>query len=84
MTHPRARKPAKAAPTSPKVDVVATVRLDAYGIIERAIETGVLRGWNRAHKHTDKPAAATVQDEVQRAVMAELCEVLRFGEGDER
>lgn len=54
----------------------ATVRVRVYDVVSRAVEEGVAAGIRRAHKHTDAPTAADVHDEVERAVMLALGEVL--------
>jgi hypothetical protein len=56
----------------------ASVRLDAYGIVQRAVEEGVARGYRRAFKHTDAPGEERIRASVEREVMDALCEVLRF------
>ena len=45
-----------------------------WPLLTEAVEAGVQRGWNRAHKHTDTPEEARILDEIHTAVMAELCE----------
>ena len=61
-----------------KVD--ATVKINAYEVISRAVEEGVGYGLMRAYKHTDKPSKDNIQTEIENAVMSSLCEVLKFGE----
>jgi hypothetical protein len=56
----------------------ASVRLDAYGIVQRAVEEGVSRGYRRAFKHTDAPGEESIRASIEREVMDALCEVLRF------
>jgi hypothetical protein len=70
-----------AVPAAPeRAYVAATVRVNAYAVIERAIEEGIERGWHRAHKHTDDPVPGAIRSELYNAVLGELCEVLRFHE----
>lgn len=52
----------------------------AYAIIDRAVEEGITRGWNRAHKHMDDPSVETIKDCINMAVMEQLNEVIEFGE----
>jgi hypothetical protein len=61
-----------------KVMVEARVRLDAYRIIDDVVEQAVRLGYNRAYKHTDNPQEDLFIQEIHRAVMNELCEVLKF------
>ena len=49
-----------------------------YNVLQQAVETGVLRGWNRAHKHVDTPSPESVREEIEQAVMAEICEWFDF------
>jgi hypothetical protein len=52
------------------------MKLKAYPLVERALEEGAQAGWNRAHKYTDTPTAEAVRDEIVRAQMLELSEIL--------
>ena len=54
------------------------MRAKSYEILSRAINEGIAYGWTRAHKHTDKPSADAVKDELERAVMSAICEVFDF------
>jgi hypothetical protein len=58
----------------PKVKLKA----DIYKILSRAVEEGIAYGWNRAHKFTDKPNEETIKDEIEKAVMNEICEVIKL------
>ena len=66
--------------TAPKVEVRGAVRVDTYRVISEAVERGVAYGVQRAHKYTDSPSEEQIEDQVEQAVMVELCEVLRFDE----
>jgi hypothetical protein len=54
------------------------VRFHAYNIISDAVERGVNRGLMRAYKHTNEPDSDHIAEQVEQAVMGELCEVLDF------
>ena len=60
------------------------VRVDAYGVISRAVEEGLGYGIGRLYKHDD--AALTEDDLRERrgilydAITNALCEVLKFDE----
>ena len=64
------------------------LRIDAYGVVARAVEEGVAYGITRAWKHHD---GDTMTEEQMRdrsqalidAVMNDLCDVLRFSPDDE-
>lgn len=80
--------PSKSALTSPPPDTtptkVALPPVRTYSIMSDAVERGIAYGYNRAHKHTDKPAEETIRQQIHDAVMLELTEVFDFGdEGDE-
>ena len=61
-----------------KVVVDGQVRINAYRVIERAIDVGINYGYNRAHKHIDNPSPDSIKDEILKAVMNEICEILKF------
>jgi len=58
----------------------ASIELDSYGIIARAVEEGINYGWNRAHKHTDKPDEHHIKNEINTAVMNSLSEIIIWPE----
>lgn len=49
-------------------------------IISRAVGEGVDYGWMRAYKHTDTPDADTIKENIDKAVMDALYEVLSLGD----
>jgi hypothetical protein len=55
------------------------IRINVYKVISRAVEEGVTYGYHRSFKHTDNPSEAHVVEQIERAVMNELCDVLQFG-----
>lgn len=59
-----------------EVHAKATITVDVYHVISRAVEEGVKYGWNRAHKHTENPKPEHIQTEIEKAVMNSLCEVI--------
>jgi hypothetical protein len=63
-----------------QVVVRGRLRVQAYPVFSRALEEGIQIGWNRAHKHTDKPDEQTVQEEIHTAVMNSVCEMFDFGD----
>ena len=71
-----------AVESKPAVEVRATMRPKVYPILVRCVEDGVAYGWNRAHKHEDKPTEAAIREEIEQSVLSELCEAFDFdGEG---
>jgi hypothetical protein len=44
----------------------------SYSVLHRAVEEGVVLGWQRAHKHSDQPDAETVKDYIVQSVMDEI------------
>lgn len=61
-----------------KTKISGSVRANVYRIMDEAVENGVRYGWRRAHKHTETPDEDMIVDEINRAVMSELCEYLIF------
>jgi hypothetical protein len=61
-----------------RITPAATVRLKAYNIISDAVELGVSYGLTRAYKHTNEPDSNYIAEQVENAVMGQLCEVLDF------
>jgi hypothetical protein len=49
-----------------------------YHLIAKCVETGVMFGWNRAHKHDENPDPEAVRDAIEHAVMNEICEWFDF------
>ena len=54
----------------------------SYVILQRAIDEGVERGWNRAHKYVDNPTEETIREQIAEAVMGSICEMFSFTKGD--
>jgi len=59
-------------------DIKASIRLDAYKIINDSIDRSINYGWNRAHKHTDSPSVELIKEEISKAIMNDLCELINF------
>jgi hypothetical protein len=51
-------------------------------ILEMAIEQGVRRGWQRAHKHVENPTEGAIIDQIEDAVMSQIYEYFTFEEDD--
>ncbi len=49
-----------------------------YNLIVQCVETGVMLGWNRAHKHTDEPEDHHIREQIERAVLNQICEGFDF------
>ena len=58
------------------------LKVNTFSVMRRAVEEGVNYGYQRAHKHTDKPSFESVVDYIEQAVVDAMCEVFWF-EGDE-
>ena len=56
------------------------MRPNVRKILEECIETGILAGWNRAHKHTDEPNDHHVLTAIEEQVWIEIYERFDFGE----
>lgn len=61
-----------------KLEAKASVKINAYEVMARAVEEGVSYGTRRAFKHTDTPSLELIEQEVQLAVLNSLCEVFGF------
>jgi len=51
-----------------------------YNLITQCVETGVMLGWNRAHKHDATPDPEAIRDAIELAVLNEICEWFDFEE----
>jgi hypothetical protein len=49
-------------------------------ILEMAIEEGVRRGWQRAHKHVENPTEGAIIEHIEEAVMSQIYEYFSFDE----
>lgn len=49
-------------------------------ILEMCIDNGIERGWNRAHKHIEKPSPGVIKDDIALEVMNEIHEFFTFSE----
>ncbi len=61
-----------------KLPIGAMVKLNAYKIIDDAIERAILCGIQRAHKHVEHPSEDDLAQEIHRYIMNELSEILKF------
>jgi hypothetical protein len=62
---------------------LSNVRVDVYKVVSRAVEEGIEFGWNRAHKHNDKPTPDAIKNAVYDAIMHELSDLILFGDNNE-
>ncbi len=61
------------------------MKVRAYPVLYRAVEEGVAYGWQRAHKHTDSPDAAVIEEQIVTAVVNEIGRYFDFdGEAEVR
>ena len=49
-----------------------------YNLICRALDEGIIQGWNRAHKYSDAPDTQFIRDEIVEAQLHILNEVIDF------
>ena len=61
-----------------KARIRGECRVSAYRVLSRAVEEGVALGWNRAHKHTDRPSEEDVRSKIEDAVMIEISQYFDF------
>ena len=57
---------------------VKPVACNTYRVMSDAVERGVAYGWQRAHKHTDKPDETAILSAIEEAVTNEMCEYFWF------
>jgi hypothetical protein len=62
------------------VNLTSSIRLDVYKIIDDVVARAVQYGYNRAHKHVEAPTEEHMVQEIHKAVMNDLCEILKFDE----
>jgi len=70
----------RAIKSSHGLDIKASITLDAYKIINDSIDRSIEYGWNRAHKHTDRPSVELIKEEISKAIMNDLCELINFND----
>lgn len=58
------------------------LKIDPYPIIERAVEEGCHAGWNKAHKHLERPDRVTLLAYIEDAIMLNIAEIMIFPEDD--
>ena len=66
--------------TTTKIAVEGVVRIRSWDVISDRVESAVKYGISRAHKHTNRPSFEAMEDEIYRAVMDGLAEILSFGD----
>ena len=54
------------------------MRMQEYTIVDQAVEEGIQRGWERAHKYTTDPDVNDLYEELRAAIMLALTEVITF------
>ena len=54
------------------------IRINAYEVISRAVESGARRGIRRAYKHDERPSNEYLAASIETEIMSELCEVIQF------
>ena len=54
------------------------MRAREFLVLSQAVDNGVQRGWNRAHKHDGEPPDDTIMDEIRESVINEICEWFIF------
>jgi len=58
------------------------MKVRSYVILERAIEEGIVRGWQHAHKCNDKPDVEMIKGAILQDVMSKVYEVFNFDDDD--
>ena len=60
--------------------MVKAMKAKEYNLLAQCVETGVMLGWNRSRKHTDDPDPQHIREQIEQAVMNEICEWFDFEE----
>ncbi len=56
------------------------MRVKEYPVLVDCVERGVAHGINRAYKHNDNPSHEFIKQQIEDAVMSEICEYFNFEE----
>ena len=51
-------------------------------LIEMCLESGINRGWYRAHKHIEHPKEEVIKEEIENCIMSEFHEYFSFDEDE--
>lgn len=51
-------------------------------LLEQCIESGIKRGYHRAHKYVEQPAEEAIFDQIEECIMAEIYEWFDFEDLD--
>lgn len=54
------------------------MKLNYRKLIEDCIETGIERGWRRAHKHIENPNPESIKDTIHDCIMEQFYEYFIF------
>lgn len=57
-----------------------SLTVNTFSVIARCVEEGVAYGINRSYKHTDSPSKEQIQEEIEKAVVDEICVWFKFDE----
>jgi hypothetical protein len=58
------------------------LKVSAYAVMSRAVDEGIQRGYNRAHKH-GRPDEDAMRSAIEQAVMDAICEFFEFDDPEE-
>lgn len=64
--------------TTKQKSVSGGLRVDAYRVLELAVEAGVNHGWRRAYKHSDNPSEDDIKQAMTDNIMSSICEWFAF------
>ena len=56
------------------------MRAKEYEVLQMAVESGVVLGWQHAHKHVEKPGESAICDRITEDVLTAICEWFDFPE----
>ena len=54
------------------------MQVKEYNVLVDCVERGVAYGMNRAYKHSDTPTPDSIKQQIEDAVLLEICEYFDF------
>jgi hypothetical protein len=56
------------------------LRVDVFAVLERCIEEGYKRGYNRSFKYQDNPTPGVIEENINEAIMSSILEYFKIPE----
>ena len=55
-----------------------SLKVNVYKVLEDCVQKGIQSGYNKAHKHTNKPSEDELLNQIEHYVMLEICDMFEF------